>query len=610
MCGIAGHVGPKVIPGERIDECLRLMHRRGPDHAAHRRFSRDGRNTDLLYGRLKIIDFDDRSNQPFHVGSTWMVYNGELYDYLELRKELLARGAEMRTASDTEVMLRTTQYLGWDWLDRCEGMWAFAVYDESNRSLVLCRDRFGEKPLYLYQEGPDLYFGSEVKDIVALRGHPLKVNQDQLRRYLVNGYKALYKGRETFFEGLRELPPATMLRIDADGRTDERTYWRPELSVDEGMRYEDAVRGTRDRLIRSVELRLRADTPLAFCMSGGMDSNALVAIAKRVFSYDVHGFTIINGDERYDEEALVKQAVAELGVRHTSVTLSTASFLERLRTLVRYHDAPVYTITYYAHWLLMEEIARAGYRISVSGSAADELFTGYFDHHLFYLAEMHGRPGHAEALAAWTEHVRPVVRNPHLQDPDRFVREPGFRDHVYFESAEFSRLLRTPWSEAFTEERYTGVLLRDRTLNELFHEAIPVILHEDDLNAMYYSIENRSPFLDRELFEFAASIPARHLMQRGYAKAVLRDAVRGIVPDVIVDNHRKVGFNAPIGALLDTADPAVRGALLDESPIFELVRREAIERLIDHGVRELPNSRSKFLFSFLSAKMFLEEFGS
>jgi asparagine synthase (glutamine-hydrolysing) len=145
-------------------------------------------------------------------------------------------------------------------------------------------------------------------------------------------------------------------------------------------------------------------------------------------------------------------------------------------------------------------------------------------------------------------------------------------------------------------------------LNELFHEAVPVILHEDDLNAMYYSIENRSPYLDRALFEFCFSIPTRHLIQDGRAKQVLRDAMRGIVPQPILDSRRKVGFNAPMLSFLDAANPETRAQLLDDSPIFEHVRRDRIEELLDKDF--LPNSQSKFLFYFLNSKIFLEEYAA
>src|SRR5437899_3041239 len=295
MCGIAGFFGTRYIPDGAVQSCLKLMGRRGPDASGVRRFmAPSGRQALLVHTRLSIIDLDPRSNQPFQVGRRWMVLNGELYNYLELRERLHADGAQFRTRSDTEVFLTAIDREGWGILDKAEGMWAFAVYDEEDGSLTLCRDRFGEKPLYLVRTPEGIYFGSEPKFIFTLMGRSLPVNREHLCRYLVNGYKAIYKGRANFFEGLDEIQPATYLRIDADGAETQERYWTPAFRPKDEMAYEEAVSGVRERLIRSIRLRLRSDVPLAFLMSGGVDSNALISIAKRVCDYDVHGFTIIN----------------------------------------------------------------------------------------------------------------------------------------------------------------------------------------------------------------------------------------------------------------------------------------------------------------------------
>lgn len=609
MCGIAGYLGLRSLDHGTVDQCLALMHRRGPDASAYYQWELgEGRNVYLLSSRLKIIDLDDQANQPVRDGSRVMVYNGELYNYLELRQQLASRGYGFETESDTEVLLKTLDCHGWQGLDRCEGMWAFALFNEDDGSLTLCRDRFGEKPVYLYRDDDGVYFGSEVKFISALLGRRLGVNIDNLYRYMVNGYKALYKNDHSFFTGINSVPAASYLRLNVGGRDERHTYWEPGFEPDEGMSYDDAVAGARERLIRSVELRLRADVPLAFCMSGGVDSNALISVAKNTFDYDVHGFTIANSDARYEEQEMVEHAVHELGIRHTWIPADVSDFLPRLRTLVRQHDAPVYTISYYAHWLLMQSIADQGYRIAVSGTAADELLSGYYDHHLAYMHEIReDTDALLSARSAWSEKVRPLVRNPFLRDPDAFINDPALRDHIFLDADGFAGYLTVPWSEAFAEEPFTEDLLRNRMMNEMFHESVPVILHEDDLNAMYFSIENRSPYLDRELFEFCYSIPSRHLVRNGLAKAVLRDAVRGIAPQKVLDNPRKVGFNAPIFSFLDVHDPEVRSYLLDEGPIFDHVRRDMIETLLNKP--DLPNSESKFLFYFLNSKMFLEEFG-
>ncbi len=610
MCGIAGYFGSRTLEAAAIQKCLGLMHHRGPDHATHRHWvNRAGNNVYLLHSRLSIIDLDPRAQQPFHYGSTWMIYNGELYNYLEVRQELARSGHQFSTESDTEVLAQVLTDQGETALDRCEGMWALGLYDERDDSLILSRDRFGEKPLYLYRDETGLYFGSEIKFLMAMAGRRFAVNTDHLYRYMINGYKALYKGRDGFFDGVSELPSATLLRLDAEGRESRTTYWKPSFCPHESLSYEDAVAGVKERLIRSVELRLRADVPLAFCLSGGVDSNSLIGIAKRVFDYDVHGFTIVNSDARYAEQEMVEHSARELGIRHTAIPVRTDDFLDQLRILVRHHDAPVCTITYYCHWLLMQSVSEHGYRISISGTAADEIFSGYYDHHLAYLYEVRNDAAlYARSRAAWESYVKPVVRNPHLSNPDLFIETPGFRDHIFFGADRLAQYFHEPWSEAFEEHPFTDSLLRNRMLNELFAEAVPVILHEDDLNAMYFSIENRSPFLDRELFEFAYRVPSRHLVREGRAKALLRDAMSGIAPGRVLEDRRKVGFNAPIHSFLDVRNPEVRSQVLDASPIFDHVRRDRIEQLL--GKEELPNSESKFLFYFLTSKMFLEEFAA
>ena len=611
MCGIAGYSGPHPLPAERIDACLKVLAHRGPDDAAHRSWEGpDGRHTYLLHRRLSIIDLDPRANQPFGCGDTWLATNGELYNYRELRAGLERDGVKLHTQSDTEVLAALLERDGTGALDGCEGMWAFASYNTARGELTLCRDRFGEKPLYLLRDGDELYFASEIQALFTLRGRPAPPDLGHLRRYLVNGYKSLYKVEDTFFEGVRELPAGTALVVDRDGRERAETYWdrspRPQAA---DMSYEEAVAGVRERVIRAVELRLRADVPIAFCLSGGVDSQTLVSVAKRVFDHEVHGFTIVNTDERYEEQAVIDAAVSELGIAHHAVQLDTSGFLPSLRELVSKNGAPIYTVTYYVHWLLMEAISSHGYRVSISGTAADELFSGYFDHHLAYLREVHGDTElHSQALAAWRRHIAPIVRNPFLSNPDLFVADPQERRHIYLNADEFAEYLLHPFAEPFAEASYADDVLRNRMLNELFHEAVPVILHEDDLNAMSFSIENRSPFLDRELYEFSTTIPTRHLIRDGAAKAVLRDSMRGIVSDTVLDERRKVGFNAPIRALLDPDDPAVRDELLADGPLFDVVDRDRFAALLDKDT--LPNSESKLLFNFLNAKLFLEEFGT
>lgn len=611
MCGIAAYFGVDSIPDERVERCLDLMRRRGPDaRGVFRGETAGGRRVVLLNSRLAIVDLDHRSDQPFRYQDKIVTFNGEIYNHPELRRELGSDPTTVpfRTTSDTETLARLIDREGVDGLAAAEGMWAFALYDETRETLLLARDRFGEKPLYLFRDESGLYCGSEVKFIEALLGRRLAVDETHLIRFMVNGYKSLNKDGHCFFLDVEELSPGTALTIDAEGRETTTRYWSGLPPAEEEMEYDRAVERVREALFNAVSLRLRADVPIAFCLSGGIDSNALIGIARRVFGREAHGFTVMNTDTRYEEGELVELAVAAHGVRHTAIPVDPANFLTNLRELVRQHDAPVLTITYYLHWRLMESVAAHGYKVVMSGTGADELFAGYYDHQAAYLACLERSSSfHERARADWERTIGPYVRNPFLKDPDVFIRAPSERRHLYLDNEIFASYLIDPWSEAFHEKKFGRDLLRDRMLNEIFHETVPPILHEDDLNAMYHSIENRSPFLDTQLFNVAFSTPTRHLIRAGRGKALLRDAVRGLVPDRILDNPRKVGFNAPMGGLLRVDDPATREWLLDDGPVFRLLRKDRLETLLSRP--EWSESESKFLFSVVNAKMFLEEFG-
>ncbi|RMF85021.1 MAG: asparagine synthase, partial [Planctomycetota bacterium] len=363
----------------------------------------------------------------------------------------------------------------------------------------------------------------------------------------------------------------------------------------------------RERLVESVELRMRSDVPVAFCLSGGVDSGALASIAAKRLRRRIATFSIIDGDKRYDESDNIRRTVADLECENVAIEIPRRGALDRLRRLVEYHDAPVYTLSYYVHALLCEAIAERGYRVVISGVGADELFTGYYDHFNLHLYEMRDRPGFADAEAAWTRHVRPLVRNPHLQNPRLYFDDPAFRGHIYLNRDLFADMLCAGFDEPFTEQRYCDSLLRNRMLNELLHETIPPILHEDDLNAMRCSLENRSPYLDTRLCELACAIPPEHLIRDGRAKAVLREAVAGWLNDEVRLDRRKVGFNAALRSVIDIDDPETRACLLDDGPIFEMVERERIASLLVE--REIPNSVSKFLFAFVGARIFLDLHG-
>lgn len=605
MCGIAGYIGRRPLDQCQIDKTLVAMRRRGPDGQAFRNFQIGDLFVTFLHARLSIIDLDERSSQPFQIGDYHLTFNGEIYNYLELRQELERRNIALRTTSDTEILLHYYILFGERCVDYFEGMWSFAILDKKKQCLFLSRDRFGEKPLYYIQNDSGIYFGSEVKFLTSLSQQKLVVNDSQILRYLVNGYKSIYKTQERFFKDLKEVSWASNLKIDSQLNTKSWRYWEPRVDINPNMSLQEAVDGFREHFMRSVNIRLRADVPLAFCLSGGVDSAAMASVAAKQFGYKVSTFSILDKDWRFNEYDNIKATIDDLGCEHQLIELSTSNFFERLRALVSYHDSPLVTVSYYVHSLLSEAISKRGYKVVFSGTAADELVTGYYDHFLLHLYEMRNDPDYQTILADWQKHIQPLIRNPFLKDPEIYQKDINFRKHIYLDKAAFADTLKVNFNEDFCEKKFCDSLLRNRMLNELFEEGTAPILHEDDLNSMYYSLENRTPYLDTNLFNFCYSIPPKHLIKDGYAKYILRQAMQGILNDKVRLDRTKKGFNASINTLVDFNAPETRAYLFDDSPIFDLVDKEKVMKLLEPN--PLRDSMNLFAFSFINAKMFLEE---
>lgn len=604
MCGIAGYLGRRPPQPEAVERTLALMRPRGPDRQAAARIACQDQTAVLLHARLRILDLDPRADQPMARRGRTLVFNGEIYNYRELRDGRLA-GCRWSTESDTEVILEAFERDGLSCFESFEGMWALALLDPQRRRLVLSRDRFGEKPLYLLRTAEGVYFGSEVKYLFSLSGATPQVNTRHLLRLLVNGYKSLYKTREQYFTGVEALEPGTTLCLDYTLKESRQRYWTPRVQP-APTTLPEAAAALRERLTHALALRLRADVPVAFCLSGGVDSAGLASLAAKTLGARVATFSILDRDPRYDESVNIRRTVADLGCPHTGIEIPRDGALERLERLIEYRWAPLSTLSYYVHSLLSEAIAGAGFRVALSGTGADELFTGYFDHFNLHLYAMRGRPELASLRAAWEAHVRPIVRNPGLQRPDLYEQAPNSREHVYLNRDQFAAATTHGFDEPFTEERYCDCPLRNRMLNELLHETVPPILHEDDANSMRVSVENRSPYLDTGLFELAYSLPIELLIRDGYAKLPLRQALAGVLNEPVRTDRRKVGFNAAFRSVFDAGCPATRARLLADSPVFGLVRRESIEFMLE--MDPLPNSFSKFLFSFVNVKLFLERF--
>ncbi len=448
--------------------------------------------------------------------SRWLAFNGELYNYLEVRERLERDGRRLRTTSDTEVLLDGARR-------RTAGTRSTAARacgrsrstTRHRRLLTLCRDRFGEKPLYLLpRRRRGLYFGSEVEvHLRAARAPARRSTAGTCARYLVNGYKSLYKTERDLLRGPGGARSRVALHVGRRRRGAPGALLAPPAAP-AGPRDERRGGGGRharapDPLGRAAAARRRAARVLHERRRrldlADLDRQARLRLRRA----RLHDRQLATSATR--SRTMVDHAVAELGVRHTPIPVETDGFLPKLRDLVRHHDAPVYTITYYVHWLLMESIARA--RLPRLGQrhggrrAVQRLLRP--PPRLPARGPRPSRRCTRRPREAWREHVRAGRAQPVPAGPRLFVEDPGFRDHIYLDADEFAGYLTTGRStRPSPSERATrATCSANRMLNELFHEAVPVILHEDDLNAMYFSIENRSPFLDRELFEFSLHDP-------------------------------------------------------------------------------------------------------
>ena len=621
MCGIAGYYGREAYRFDNHHDgflkCKELMYRRGPDNINY--FVDD--KCLLIHSRLKVLDFSDAANQPFLDLNYVMVFNGELYNYVEIR-EKLKKNIEFYTQGDNEVMFQLFSHSSIkgkcvDGLKEAEGMWAIAFYDRQYKELTLIRDRFGEKPLWIYEKDDGVYFGSEIKYIKALSGDNLKINYDHLINYLVFGYRSLFnKDADNFYENIHQLAPGGFITYGSvnnhmSSYNDSYIY----IGEDDSLTYDDCVEGTRERLRNAVKISTgRVDTDVAYLLSGGIDSNAIVSTAKDL-DQKIDAFSIIDNGVDYSEQKIIHEAV-KYGYKdcnHTFIGANSENFIDNLRDIIRYHEAPMCTVSYYVHWLLLKEIAKRGYKIVVSGTGGDELFAGYYDHFLywFYEANINGwMQEQNKTYEGWYNGLRPHIRNEifrdHLYfngtvDIDCIDRQYLYPDQDKYIKKIFRKGRMVPTESSF----YKRNPLRNRMLNELFFESIPPILFEDDLNSSYFSLENRSPLLNKELFEFSLKIPTKYLLKDGYGKAVLRDAIRPYAPECVVNQRKKVGFNASLKDLLVDSDCSW---MTNNHLIYEFVNKDEIlklyNKMVDVG---LTGDENKFLFSFISSKIFLEE---
>jgi len=615
MCGIGGSVSTKSLDVEIVTQTLNLMCSRGPDGVQHLNLLLSNTSLDLMFSRLAIIDQSEKAMQPFVYGHHIILLNGEIYNYKKLRNDLeVAHGNQnWESIGDVEVALRYLVLNGIESIKDFDGMFAFALVDLQNENIYFGRDFFGEKPLYIQNDGSSLVFGSEPKIIAAIRNKRNIINQNHVIKFLNFGYKSLFRKDEEFFEGIHRIEPGTIESYCLNSllKNEIIKFRKIQVHVPKSKNFKSKdlqLKNIKRIIVESVGRRLESDVPLAICLSGGIDSGLIASIAKRDFGVSLAAYTLVSIDPRYSEAKNASTVAKYLNLDHTLVEIRPENFIGRLNEITKYHESPISTLSYYVQNFLLEKIHSDGFKVSLMGSGADEIFTGYYDHHLLYLATVYNQNSKLfkSSLKNWTDNILPLVRNPVYQKFDLYIKDPSFRSHIY-EGSEImkSMLLKHP-DNLFSEELFSESLLKNRMMNELFYEVIPVILHEDDRNSMMYSVENRSPFLSMSILQEMLDIEDQHLINEGLTKFILRKAFDGYLPREILYSHKKIGFNASILELCDLQSPEFRQFMEYDSIFWNIIDRKKVKVFFDDlGSEDIYN---KIAFNIISSKAFCDIF--
>lgn len=607
MCGIAGYIGSNNIGIKRIKSTLSLMKLRGPDKQKYSFKKINKRNIYLLHSRLSIIDLNDRSDQPYLMNDLVLIFNGEIYNYIELKKKI-QDNVTFKTNSDTEVILHYYKLYGKKCFEYFEGMWSLAILDLKKKELILSRDRFGEKPLHIMPTKNGFFFGSEIKFIKKLAGiKKLEINYDKVREFLQFGYKSVYKKNDSFFKNVSQIDSSSIFTINKDLKTKRKKYWKISKEKKNKEKFINIIQKIKKILIRSIKLRLRSDVPIALCLSGGIDSSLIASIAKKKFKNNLETFSIFDSkDKRYDERKKINILLKKLKLKKNFIDTSGKLNLKKLTKQIDTYDSPVFTITDYLKNLLAEKIAKKNFKVVITGSGADEIFTGYYDHHLMYLYETKkDKKLHNDYLSKWKKYILPIVRNKYFKNPRLFIEYPNYRKYIYDHNKELEKFFINPKKFIFKEKFFFKSLLKNRMMNEIFFETIPIFTHSEDRTFMQHSIENRSPYLSKELLEYASSIPVKYMMNRGYTKYVLREISKNYVPDVIRLDRQKKGFNSSIKSLVNLKSKKFLNFVNKKSKIYKIINKKILLKSLDTNSND--NYMSKFIFTFISAKIFLDK---
>jgi asparagine synthase (glutamine-hydrolysing) len=567
MCGLAGIVHPRGVDGGVLQAMASALEHRGPDgegflrwhpgaplRAASEPRGEAADTVGFAFRRLAILDLSHAADQPMvdAAGELALVYNGELYNYVELRDELRARGHEIRGTGDTAVLLAAYREWGRDCVERFVGMWAFALLDARTQTLLLSRDRFGVKPLYWARLGDGLAFASEIKALLAA-GVAREPDERVVRRYLLTG--RVDETPATFFAAIRQLPPAhdSVVDLRAPGAPRPRRFWAPPDPATGRRRPADDAEHFGALLRDAVRIHARSDVPVGSCLSGGLDSSAVVCVAEElrradaIPSYAHRGVSYVPGDVELSERPHMAAVADRTGIAMTYVEPSIDDVIARVPAIVRQQDEPFGSASVAAQWFVFAAAREAGLTVMLDGQGADEYLAGYVGYLRVHAADLAARR-RAAALARLALDARrrsgswPIGGREALGlalngrngsgggDPPPAIELMGPALRREAEPADW--LVDPPATLEATLRRHLTAI------------GLPALLRFEDRNSMAHSIEARVPLLDHRLVEYALALPVASKLRGAETKSVLRRALVGTLPEPVRTRRDKIGFRA------------------------------------------------------------------
>lgn len=574
MCGILAIVnnGNKTTSSQLLSACSIIRHR-GPDDEgfltwngqerpivwagadtaastrAHWNYETLEPETGFRVGfghrRLSILDLSPAGHQPMlhEDAGLSITFNGEVYNYLEIKAELEKLGHHFKTRTDTEVILHAWQEWGVSCLQRFNGMFAFVLLDERKKELYAVRDRFGVKPLYYAVLNDALYLASEIKQIRTAPGYGLKMNMQAARQYLASG--AVDQTDATFDLNIKNIPQGHYLKYNLASTTlnySLHKWYELQLKQWTGS-YEDAAEELRNILTDAVNVRLRSDVPVGSCLSGGLDSSSIVCIVAELLKQrgETAGqetVTACYDEARFDEWRYAEEVIRKTNARPHRTFPSFGMLEEEVNNFIWHQDEPTGSTSQYSQWAVFKASHDAHLKVMVDGQGADEQFAGYGGNDLSFYT---GLLKSMKVGALYDEARHYKKENGHW--PKGFLINAGKLAMGQRVGVEMATWMRP--AEPTTIYDQPAHSLRDNLLRQLYQAPLPALLRYEDRNSMAWSVESRTPFMDYRLVEFTLGLPERFVYKRGVRKAVLRTAMQNVIPAAINERRDKMGFVTP-----------------------------------------------------------------